>query len=223
MSPTKVQTDCRALDDGELLRCVLERQEPAWRELMRRFRPLIYRCIQRVAWRHGRRHGREDIDEIFSEVCFNLWRDDLRKLRAYDPTRGSKLGSWLGLIAINTAYDELRARGRRPLLDLLDLAGERAAPGPSALDELLERERWEHLFALMADCTDKDRAFISLYYAHGLAPEEVARRMGISVKTVYSKKNKLRARLEMLAQRCLARDAPPEHGAVAADKEARAA
>ena len=38
----------------------------------------------------------EDVNEIFGDMCFNLLRDDMRKLRAYDPTRGAKLGSWLG-------------------------------------------------------------------------------------------------------------------------------
>ncbi len=33
--------------------------------------------------------------------------------------------------------------------------------------------------------------FITLYYGEGLEPEEIGRRMGISVKTVYSKKHKI--------------------------------
>ncbi len=36
---------------------------------------------------------------------------------------------------------------------------------------------------------------MSLYYIEELAPEEIANIMGISVKTVYTKKHKLRARL----------------------------
>ena len=139
---------------------------------MRRFRPLMFRCIHKVAGRFGELVSREDVDEIFSEVCFNLWRDDLRKLRAYDSTRGSRLGTWLGLIAIHTAYDHLRARRRRPTLHNLDLAPEHASPGPDALDLLIDRERWARLRELMADCSDKDRTFIELYYGEGLDPEE---------------------------------------------------
>ena len=41
--------------------------------------------------------------------------------------------------------------------------------------------------------------FLVLYYARGLAAEEVAEQMKISLKTVYSKKHKIRAHL----QRCL--------------------
>ena len=41
----------------------------------------------------------------------------------------------------------------------------------------------------------KDRDFIQLYYVDGLTPEEVAAEMEISIKTVYSKKHKIRCRL----------------------------
>ncbi|MEM1418482.1 MAG: sigma-70 family RNA polymerase sigma factor, partial [Myxococcota bacterium] len=42
----------------------------------------------------------------------------------------------------------------------------------------------------------KDRAFVRLYYVDGMSPEEVAAEMNVSVKTVYSKKHKIRCRLE---------------------------
>jgi RNA polymerase sigma-70 factor (ECF subfamily) len=47
----------------------------------------------------------------------------------------------------------------------------------------------------------KDRLFVALYFDQGLDAEEVAQRMSISVKTVYSKKHKIRTRLERLLQR----------------------
>jgi RNA polymerase sigma-70 factor (ECF subfamily) len=191
--------DLRELSDGELLERVLGKSEPAWRELLRRFRALIFRCITKVAGKYDAVLSNEDTNEIFGDVCFNLLRDDMRKLRVYDPARGSKLGSWLGLLAINTAYDYLRATSRRPMLDKLDGAVERPACEPSALDNLLDKERWGYLNALLCDFSDRDRRFVELYYGQGLLPEEVAAAMNISVKTVYSKKNKLRTKLEALA------------------------
>jgi RNA polymerase sigma-70 factor (ECF subfamily) len=44
--------------------------------------------------------------------------------------------------------------------------------------------------------SEKDQTFVRLYYVDGLSPEEVAAEMSISVKTVYSKKHKIRSRLE---------------------------
>jgi RNA polymerase sigma-70 factor (ECF subfamily) len=36
---------------------------------------------------------------------------------------------------------------------------------------------------------------VALYYGDGLTPEHVAERLGISVKTVYSKKHKIQRKL----------------------------
>jgi RNA polymerase sigma-70 factor (ECF subfamily) len=190
----------RTMLDGPLLEQVLLRDPVAWNELLRRYRALMFRCITKVAAKYDAVLSNEDANEIFGDMCFNLLRDDMHKLRAYDPARGAKLGSWLGLLAINTAYDYLRQTSRRPLLDRLDHAQERAGEGPSALDRLLEKERWTYLNCLLADFSEKDRRFVELYYGNGLQPEEVAAAMGISVKTVYSKKNKLRTKLLALAE-----------------------
>jgi RNA polymerase sigma-70 factor (ECF subfamily) len=195
----KLDLEYHLLSDARLLERTCAKDELAWRELIRRFRGLIFRCISKVAGKYGAVLAAEDVNEIFGDVCINLLRDDTRKLRAYDPSRGAKLSSWLGLITINTAYDYLRQTARRPLLDRLDGAPERAGETPSALDDLIEKERWSCLNALLSEFSDRDRRFVELYYGAGLMPDEVAARMGISVKTVYSKKNKLRTKLQALA------------------------
>src|SRR5262245_57965283 len=125
------------LADGPLLEAVLGRDQVAWRELIRRYRALVFRCITKVAAKYDAVLSNEDVNEIFGDMCFNLLRDDMRKLRAYDPARGAKLGSWLGLLAINTAYDFLRQTSRRPMLDKLDHTRDYAGQAPSALDDLL--------------------------------------------------------------------------------------
>lgn len=186
--------------DRQLLRRVLASDERGWAEFHRRYRALIYRCITKVIGKFGPSMTNADIDEIFAEVLMNLLRDDMRKLRLYNPNRGTKLSSWVGMITINTTYDFLRSAGRRPVLDKLD-----GAPDPheecdrTPLDELLEKERWGALNHILAAFSDKDRTFLALYYAQGLDAETVASRMSISLKTVYSKKHKIRAHL----RRCI--------------------
>jgi len=192
--------DFKTLGDLDLLQHVLAQNERAWRELIRRFRGLIFRCITKVLCKYESVLSNEDASEIFSEVCFNLLRNDMKKLRAYDPARGSKLGSWIGLITINTAYDHLRVTARQPVLDRIDGILDREESGPSPLDQLLEKERFRRLNSLAMDFSPRDQRFLELYYGYGLQPSEVARAMNISVKTVYSKKNKIRNRLVELAQ-----------------------
>ncbi len=187
-------------EDMDLLQVVLTGDELAWRELLRRFRGLIFSCITKVLCRYESVISSEAVNEVFSDVCLNLLRNDMKKLRAYDPNKGSKLGSWIGLITVHSTYDHLRVTARQPVLDRLDGALDRQDHSPSPLDDLLDKERWDIVGELSQGFSRTDRRFMDLYYGHGMSPAEVARRMNISVKTVYSKKHKIRNRLVELAR-----------------------
>jgi RNA polymerase sigma-70 factor (ECF subfamily) len=194
--------------DVALLKVVLRSDARGWAELVRRFRPLIYRCITKVTLKYSPSLGSADLDEIYAEVMMQLVRDEMHKLRIYNPNRGTKLGSWIGMISVNAAYDFLRSAGRRPLLDKVDGnldPHEEADRTP--LDLLIEKERWGHLNDLLSDFTEKDRMFVELYYQKGMEADEIAAEMQISLKTVYSKKHKIRAHLVRCLQG-LAGDSP---------------
>src|SRR5205085_12590835 len=90
----------------------------------------------------------------------------------------------------------LRSAGRRPLLDKVDgNIDPHEEYDRTPLDLLIEKERWGHLNDILSEFTDKDRTFVELYYQKGLEADEIANEMQISLKTVYSKKHKIRAHL----------------------------
>jgi RNA polymerase sigma-70 factor (ECF subfamily) len=186
------------LSDLALRDAILRREEGAWLELMRRYRSLIFGCIHKALSKFTAVLASETADEIFSEVCVNLLRDEMKKLRLYDPNRGSKLSSWIGMIAINTAYDHLRACARIPVLDQIDGYPHFVDERPGPLESLLSLERTRQLYRLAEDLSSRDRHFLDLYFRRELSPKEIARRMQISVKTVYSKRNKIQRRLMQL-------------------------
>jgi len=182
--------------DRELLKWVLRSDARGWAELVRRYRPLIYRCITKVTLKYAPSLGSADLDEIYADVMMQLVRDNMHKLRIYNPARGTKLGSWIGMISVNAAYDFLRSAGRRPLLDKVDGAIDpHEECDRTPLDQLIEKERWTHLNGLLSEFTEKDRTFVELYYQKGMEADEIAAEMQISLKTVYSKKHKIRAHL----------------------------
>ncbi|MEO6953740.1 MAG: sigma-70 family RNA polymerase sigma factor [Polyangia bacterium] len=184
------------LSDDQLLALTLDRDPRAFEELVARYRGLVYRCILRVTGRYARVLSSECVDDIYAESCVLLWAHDLRRLRAYDPARGMKLASWLGLLAGHAAYDHLRRLSRRPPHDVLDdLDDVPRSAEPDALTTLLGDERRGVLRRLARALSPRDREFVSLYFEGDAEPEEVARTLGISVATVYSKKNKITARL----------------------------
>lgn len=184
--------------ETELLNGLLSGSDKAWREFHTRFDRLIYRCITKVTGRFSAVVSQDDIREIYATLIVQLLSNEMHKLRTFDAARGNRFSSWLGLLAINAAYDYLRALrrepNRAPMTEAEDLRSE--LPNPH---ELCERaERAQRVTLALRQFSSKDQQFVELYFKEGLEPEKVAERMNISVKTVYSKKHKIQSRLETL-------------------------
>jgi RNA polymerase sigma-70 factor (ECF subfamily) len=120
----------------------------------------------------------------------------MHKLRTFDPERGNRFSSWMGLLAINAAYDFLRTLKRRPLEQDISDAVEIVADAPDAFELTSEAQRAAIAQAALAEFSEKDRTFAALYFGEGMEPQEIATTMNISIKTVYSKKHKIQSRLE---------------------------
>lgn len=188
----------RAWTDEKLLSAMLERDARAWREFERRYDRLIQRCIQKVTNRFAGSLGNDDVEEVRAQFLLGLTRREMQKLRSFDPTRGLKLSSWIGLLAANAAWDYMRAISREPSFSELSVAESVAEDEADPYERLLRKERWARIGQTLRAFSSKDRTFVRLYYVDGLTPEEVASAMDISVKTVYSKKHKIRLRLRKL-------------------------
>lgn len=190
-----------ASDELALLEGLLDDCPEAWRTFNDRYSRLIYACITRVTCRFSRLVSQDDVNEIYAKFCLQLVSGDKKKLRSFDPERGNRLSTWLGLLAVRAAYDYLRAMRRRPsacsIAEVIDYADE----APDALEITCQRERAALAEFALLELSSKDRRFIELYYGAGMAPPEVADALGISVKTVYSKKHKIMARLQTLLQK----------------------
>ena len=196
--PMSVAASAAELSEAELVRALIADEPRAWREFNTRFSRLVLSTISRVTTRFRGVVSQEDVREIYATFSVQLLANDKHKLRLFDPARGNKLSTWLGLLASHTAYDFLRSARREPKRAALSEAEDLHSSLPDPCESALMRERASLVAKLLADFTDKDRAFIQLYFGEGLAPERVAERLGISVKTVYSKKHKIQARLQTL-------------------------
>jgi RNA polymerase sigma-70 factor (ECF subfamily) len=184
--------------EGELLERLLLSDAAAWRELNQRYARLITSCIQRVVARFSKRVSADAVEEIYATFSLKLLANDKHKLRSFEPSRGNKLGTWLGMLATHCAYDYLRSVRREPssvcLTEAETLPGDHQDPCETAMLS----ERAKLVKELLAEFSDKDRQFVTLYFQDGLSPEHVAERLGISVKTVYSKKHKIQRKLSQI-------------------------
>jgi RNA polymerase sigma-70 factor (ECF subfamily) len=184
-----------AWSEAELLDRLLQSDAGAWRELNQRYSRLVTSCIQRVVARFARRVSADAIEEIYATFSLKLLANDKHKLRSFEPSRGNKLGTWLGMLATHCAYDYLRGVRREPSAVCLTEAESLSSVEQDPCESAMLSERAEMVRGLLAEFSDKDRQFVALYYGDGLTPEHVAERLGISVKTVYSKKHKIQRKL----------------------------
>ena len=191
-----------ALSDDELVSAVLEREPAAWPTFFAKYERLVISCIRKVMRRYGAGFNDEDVEDLVSATALNIVKDDYKKLRAFDATRGYKLSSWIGLIATNTAHDALRRRA--PTEVWAAVALDDTAPVPLASEDQLASDALEaedqarELRSAIAQLSPADRLFMDYYYVQELEPEVIARLMSISVNTVYSRKNKIREKLRII-------------------------
>lgn len=189
-------TDAQIADEQHLLRRVLRGDQKGWSEFCRRYERLIASCVIKVLRRYSACYSADDLADLTAEVWVALLRDDLRKLRLYDPSKGYRLASWVGLIAVNSTIDQLRQRSAEcASLDDLTCV-DRVLVDPRRPDAGLE----QHESAVLArraleQLSGEERAFVVSCYHEERRPEEIARELGVALNTVYSRKFKIRAKL----------------------------
>ncbi|MCA9664460.1 MAG: sigma-70 family RNA polymerase sigma factor [Myxococcales bacterium] len=208
-SPRQIAA-ARRLEEQQLLRAALGGDDSAWQSFCARYDGFIAGCVVRVLRRYNISLTTEDLGDLVSEVWIALLRDDRRKLRLYDPSRGCSVSSWVGLIATNTIIDYLRVKytANAYLEDSPQVAStlvERRGP-----DTQLElRELADIARAALACLRPDEQRFVSYCYHEERNPADIAAELGISVNTVHSRKFKLRQKLirivdEMQANRAAA-------------------
>ena len=198
----KPATKGNSCEERDLLRALLktkrvresERQK-LWGEFVRRYERLITSCVLKVLRRYGALFTAEDLADLVGEVWLTLLRDDMKKLRQYDESRGFRIASFIGLVATNTTIDHLRARqaDTHPLDEVME---QNAAFGAIMPRDTVEDHEQALLARRALDRLSVDeRAFVVECFHAERSPEELARRLGITTNTVYSRKFKIREKL----------------------------
>ena len=181
--------------DMSMVEALVDNDVRAWREFQQRYDRLILRCITKVT-KSFSAVSQDDVREIYAQLYLSLFANDRSKLRAFDPARGSSLSSYIGMLAMHCAYDWLRSARREPQREAMTAAEELSSDQPDPYEAAVAQERASLAARVMQSFSERDRVFAALYFGEGLDPDQIARSMNISVKTVYSKKHKIQSRLE---------------------------
>jgi RNA polymerase sigma-70 factor (ECF subfamily) len=184
-----------------LFRACYRRDLGAWEQFLAQYGKLIYYGIHRtLALRHYKAQP-EEVEDLFNDVLVHLIKDDCKKLAQFRGESGCSPATWIRTVTVHYIIDYLRQQAHD--LDTVEIeeAGiseqiSLAAPVPRP-DEIFEEKEDDRLFrAAIAGLSENDRYFMELYYSQGQAPERIAQLMGISVKTVYSRVNRVKMKLQ---------------------------
>jgi RNA polymerase sigma-70 factor, ECF subfamily len=198
--------------DGELLERLLRGEAAAWRTFVERYGPTIRCGINRIVRRFSSLLTRSDAEDIYASFLHSLLVRDMHKLRSFDSGRGTTLSTWMGRLATNAAWDHLRVAARAPVCAFEPGGGAAPSHGPDPLSSLVAKESYERVQRTVGELSSKDQTFVELFFLMGSSPEQIADKMKISVKTVYSKKHKVRSRLQGAVDET--RTQRPRHAAV---------
>jgi RNA polymerase sigma-70 factor (ECF subfamily) len=193
--------------EAQLVSDLVAGDEAAWRRFQATLGPILMEDIQRVRRQFPSLIASDDVRDIYAELCLQLLANDKRRLRQFNPAHGTSLRAWLGVLARHAAFDFLRNRRRQPTVRWRGDDERLAALGgdlPDAFGVCYGRERARIVATLIQELSERDRQFVELHFYEGLDPEQTAERLGICVGTVYSKKHKIRARIESLLGKRLA-------------------
>lgn len=173
--------------DSDLARLCRQGDARAWRRLVRRFTPLVYRLALRML------RNPATAEDVSQEVFMRMHRS----FDGFDPTR--PLAPWIGRITYNVCLRQLERAGRRQGETLTgdDLPEPEREPGSGGAPE--ERAATREASALLVQAVDElpaqDRALLALRYREGLSDAEVSEATGMPVGTVKTRIFQARARL----------------------------
>lgn len=185
----------------DLINSLLAGNACAWREFSALYSKVAIGCIRRILTRFNSVTDEHDVEEIYARFCLELLQKDCKKLRRFDPEKGCRLSTWIGMLSSNATYDYLRRIKRDSVCEPMPETEVFEATDITPFEQAVLSERATIAAGIMRKLSERDRQFVELYFAEGLEAEEVAERMQISMKTVYTKKHKITAKLEALLEK----------------------
>ena len=127
----------------------------------------------------------EDAHDVAQQVFVRIWKGAVR----YEPT--AKFTTWMFTILRNLAFNEYRRRGRHPLQSLdadeAEFGHQLADHATVSPDEAVEHQELEGLVEeAIAALPENQRLALSLRHQEGMAYEEIAEVLQLSLSAVKS-------------------------------------
>lgn len=163
--------------------------EQAWDDFVAFYKNFIYHTLHRMGMNSA------DFDDLVQDILIKLWK----KLKTYDDEKG-QFRTWLYTVirnAVYTYFDSIKRQ--RELLEIERHSAEALrSQSDSDLEKLIDEEWTKYLTSYAFDrvrsfFTGKAIEVFSLSL-DGYSAEEIAKRMNLKRDTVYTLRNRVKAR-----------------------------
>ncbi len=182
--------------DAELVQAVLAGDEAAFNAIFERYRRLVVHLIGRF---FNSREMVEDLSQqAFTKIYFSL--------KDFRGENDKSFSSWLSRLTVNTCYDELRKRQRRPENLFSELSNDDVdfVDGISedgVLDSEINFVNKDLTEKLLSGLEAEDRMVITLYHGEDHSISEVAEMLGWTNSKVKTRLMRTRQYLKKLFDR----------------------
>lgn len=187
----------REVSDADLVRRARGGDPAAWRALVRRHTPMVYRLALRTL------RDPTDAEDAAQEAFVNM----SRYLDSFDPTR--PLPPWLGRITYHACLRRIGKGGPDAATEPDVLERVAADHGASPEAATSARETGDLIVRAVDQLPAQDRFLIGLRYREGQTDVEVAEATGMNVNTVRTRLFRARAALRKLLAPALRPAAEP--------------
>jgi RNA polymerase sigma factor (sigma-70 family) len=166
------------------------------------FKSLLSQIRVQVCWtcRHYRPYpDRSVIDDLAQDVVVSLIKNDGHNLKSFEHRATEK--TWLRVVVLHHVARHFK--GQKPTESLEDLPiDSQPLQPPSQEDEVLFKELKELVERVQDGFTERERELLN-HLCDGLDDKEIAKRMGIAVRTVQRNKCVLYKKIKVIVRRSI--------------------
>lgn len=173
-------------NDADISRSCRRNDPEAWRYLVRRYTPLVYRIALRML------KDEASAEDVAQEVFLTVHR----AINQHDPTR--PLAPWLSRITYNSSLKRLAKTRKRVAteltMDSTDTFEEQDVPTPE--DQVGQHQQARQVDAALDRLSVQDRGLVVMRYREGFSDSEIAQATNMPVGTVKTRLFRARAKLK---------------------------
>ncbi len=184
--------------DRQMIEQCLNGSSKAWRSFIDQFSSLVYYSIKNVLKDSSGNYSKEELEDLHNDVFVSIMENRGKKLRLYEGKNGCSLSTWIRIIAVRVAIDQIRKK--KQTISMSEESCVREVEKKNTdFDPVISMEndeKKEILKKIIEEMPSRDRLFIKLFYYENVSPKEMAKIYNTSISSVYSRGSYLKDKIK---------------------------